>query len=122
MNRVRDVVLAKRYVRKAEAAEKAGYGWKLSFPQYKKLMSQKTCAYTGVELKQATQEDGTTSDIRTIDRIDNSIGYVNGNCVAVCHAANQLKAGWENPDNEVTEEFVRSVVLGLLAVRKEKES
>ena len=54
-------------------------------------MKQKKCFYTGILLT-TTQPGGVQQPTDfTIDRVDNRLGYVSGNVVACCHAANSFK-------------------------------
>jgi len=98
-----DLIIAEKYIKKAESARLAQTEFSLSFVSFKNLMSAKKCGYTNVELT-APRSGGkhVLATERTIDRIDNSIGYVSGNVIAVCHAANKLKAILENPNNPMT--------------------
>lgn len=91
-----DLYCAKHLAWKAENAKKRGIEFTLTFQSMKNLMSAKRCFYTGIML---TKSDG-KSDLRlsdaTIDRIDGSKGYIAGNVVACCNAANQMKNQFES--------------------------
>lgn len=97
-----DLLIARKYISKADNAKKYDIEFSLSLVSFKNLMSAKKCGYTGIKL---TTPRGGGLPIRctdrTIDRIDNTLGYISGNVIAVCHAANQLKAVWENPNNPI---------------------
>lgn len=98
MSSKEDISIARRYMSKADNARTRGIEFGLSFTAFKNLMRAKKCYYTGVELTQPISKNGMKSTDRTIDRIDSTKGYVSGNVVACCHAANQMKAMWEgNP-------------------------
>jgi hypothetical protein len=94
-----DVYCAKHLVWKSENAKKRGIEFDLTFQSMKNLMGAKRCFYTGIMLTKSTgkEENGSLrlSDA-TIDRIDGSKGYVKGNVVACCHAANQMKNQFES--------------------------
>lgn len=94
-----DLYAAKHLVWKAENAKKRGIEFNLSHTSMKNLLSSKRCYYTGIILTKSTgkEENGELklSDF-TIDRIDGSKGYVKGNVVACCHAANQMKNQFES--------------------------
>lgn len=94
-----DLYAAKHLVWKAENAKKRGIEFNLTVASMKNLLSAKRCFYTGIGLTKSTgkEENGELrlSDF-TIDRIDGSKGYVKGNVVACCHAANQMKNQFES--------------------------
>ena len=90
-----DLHLIKKYLAKYESSKSRGIAFELSFTSYKNLMRAKKCFYTGVTLTEA--HNGPQQPMgRTIDRLDCNKGYVHGNVVACCFAANQLKAALEN--------------------------
>ena len=89
-----DVHLSKLYCSKAESAISKGLAFTLSFAEFKRLQSTKRCYYTGVQLTKANGSVHETD--RTMDRVDASRGYITGNVVACCHAANSLKGHWEH--------------------------
>lgn len=89
-----DVRLAEAYLKKAQSSKDRGLAFELSFMSYKNLMTAKRCYYTGLPLDVVV---GSRMH-RTIDRLDNSKGYVKGNVVACCQAANSLKSVIENPN------------------------
>lgn len=88
-----DLKIAKKYVAKAFRAKGLDHEFELTFNQFKKLMLKKTCAYSGIPFSPMAD----TWSSRTLDRVDNSIGYVYGNVVACCAGMNQLKSQVENP-------------------------
>ena len=67
------------------------------------LFKARRCFYTGEEFDHL---DPTGRNHRTIDRVDNSKGYVQGNVVACAHWFNQLKA-------DITKEQVVMLQRGL---------
>lgn len=94
---LQDTEIARLYLNKYKRAVAAGYDFDLSFTSYKNMMRAKHCYYTGIGLTQPRSGNYAprTTD-RTIDRIDNTIGYVKGNVVACSHAANQFKSTFES--------------------------
>jgi hypothetical protein len=81
-----DLRVAKKYVSLQQSAKKRGKDFDLSLTSLKNLLKAKKCYYTGVPLTHAT---------RSIDRVDNTKGYIKGNVVA-CHTnINQLKGNLE---------------------------
>ena len=90
-----DVYIAQKYLSKKTNALQRGFDFTLSFSAYKRIITRKTCYYTSIRL---TDDDRTAASHRTIDRIDNTLGYVGGNCVASSNLANSIKAAViENP-------------------------
>ena len=65
----------------------------LSLQDVRKLLSKKCCYYTGTLMDDEPHKgDSINPARRTIDRVDSSKGYVQGNVVACCHRINQLKS------------------------------
>ena len=112
-----EVRLAKMYVTKAERAEKKGIEFTLSFAQYKRLMTRKTCAYSGLRFSELNEKRAWKIEWLglTLDRIDNLKGYVPGNVVPVCNGINQIKSQWENPcipiDEKMTIRIIAKIAL-----------
>jgi len=84
--------MAKKYVAASQSAKDRGLEFSLSFNTYKRLMRAKRCAYTKLVFSAKDKHLH-----RTLDRINNKFGYVEGNVKAVCSAANSFKAILENP-------------------------
>ena len=87
---ISDLVLAKKYVSKADNARKRNIDFTLTLTGFRNLMNAKTCYYTGIALTDGSEEIPLGTK-RTIDRIDHKKPYEKGNVVACCHAFNQLK-------------------------------
>ena len=85
-----DEYIARKFLSVLNSAEKRGKEFNLTLKEVKKLLSRKTCYYTGVTLVNYSEEDP-VDNARTFDRIDNEQGYVIGNVVACSHWSNQLK-------------------------------
>lgn len=90
-----DLVVGQKWVQLRTSALRRGKDFNLTFGDVKKLMSRKTCYYTG---KPFTDQKMYT---RTIDRLDPNQGYVKGNVFPVHHAANQIKSTWEGNTGKV---------------------
>jgi hypothetical protein len=99
-----DITLATKYLAKAQSAAHRGIEFNLSLLSFRNLMRAGTCRYTGLELNDNT---------RTVDRIDNTLGYVSGNVAAVHTIANSIKSMWENPNNPLTPELVKKILENL---------
>jgi hypothetical protein len=80
-----DEQIARKFIQLKGSADKRGKDWNLTLADIRKLLQRKTCHYTGVKFT----EEGKYA--RTVDRIDNTKGYVKGNVVACTHWANQMK-------------------------------
>lgn len=89
-----ELAVARKYMYLMQSAVRRGKDFNLTLPDVRKLLSRKTCAYTGVHFS--------SENTRTVDRVDSNKGYVKGNVVAVTHKANQLKNTlFENKSSEL---------------------
>lgn len=88
-----DIAIARFYLLKSERAAENGIEFNLSFTSFKNLSRACKCHFTGLKLDR---------DTFTIDRIDNTKGYIVGNVVACHKVFNQVKSIAENPANDVT--------------------
>lgn len=104
-----DIQIARRYVQKERHARKDGVDFDLNFTSFKNLMRAKRCYYTGNLLTVQKGEVQCDSDV-TIDRVDNSKGYVPGNVVACSRVANQIKGTIESNTNGWNIDIVKSIV------------
>lgn len=104
-----DIAIALAYTRKAKDCK---HEFTLTFAEYKRLWCAKRCYYTNTLLpvRGETWGDVQKWNRPTIDRVDNSKGYVTGNVVACSYSFNQLKAIWENPLNVVTPANIKSAM------------
>jgi len=82
---ITDFDVAKKYLSLQESARRRVKEFNLSLNDVRVLLKKKTCHYTGMRF------NDTENLKRTVDRIDNTKGYVKGNVVACTHIANQLK-------------------------------
>ena len=92
-----DVVIAKSYTQRAFNAGQRGIDFELSFNDFKSIVSQQTCFFTGIKLTEKTF---------SIYRIDSKKGYTKDNCVACFRPFNTLKGGLENDTNVMTIDMV----------------
>ena len=95
-----DLEIANRYLKRATNAAKRGVPFNLSFYGFKKLITRKKCAYSGVVMQLAIGEKQEWNTL-TIDRVDSTKGYDDDNCVSCCYFLNELKGRFENPNNEM---------------------
>lgn len=88
-----DADVAKKYAEKFANAVKRRIDFDLTFTDMKALMRQKTCFYTGIPLVFGPDSTGAQQNNQfTIERLDNTKGYVKGNVVACSFIANQWKS------------------------------
>jgi hypothetical protein len=87
-----DIKLAQWYISKFTSARDRGVEFSMSIVTLRNISLAKKCYFTGLILDDKT---------RTVDRVDNTKGYVKGNVVA-CHSSfNSLKSLIENPINNL---------------------
>lgn len=82
-----DIEIAIKYANKFRSSVDRGISFTLTFSEYKKLITAKTCYYTKVRLNPFPGYPNTL----TIDRIDASKGYIKGNCVTCAADLNAKK-------------------------------
>lgn len=114
--------VANYYKAKVESCRDRGIEFKLSLISVRNLLSAKYCGYTGMELtrNKAGAKSACQSDV-TIGRIDNSLGYVKGNVIAVSNVANNFKSIFENPvykmDMKMAEKALKNMQKKLKTVK-----
>ena len=113
-----DRYAAKRYLKQYDRAIDKGMDFDLTLSEFSKIVARKKCFYTGVTMIKLMGENSLDGNVLTLDRIDNSKGYVKGNVVACTKSANNLKAIWENPEFKLTVENARDVALKTIAMLK----
>lgn len=84
---VTDDQVAKKYMQLKQSAHSRGLDFNLSLKTVRRLLTRKTCHFTKVVL---TEKKNSLSK-RTVDRLDATKGYVEGNVAACSHAANSFK-------------------------------
>ena len=89
----KDMRIASKLQSKQQNARKRGLDFNMTFQSMKNIMEAKKCFYTGVLLTES--QEGHNPTDRTIERVDDSKGYVIGNVVACSYESNQLKAMFE---------------------------
>lgn len=92
-----DVQIAMYYIDKHDNAKKNGHEFSLTFSEFKKVTSRKTCYYTSLPFNSENKEYR-----KTLDRIDNTKGYIPGNVVVCLNVVNNIKSALENPTNQLT--------------------
>lgn len=92
-----EVLVANKYRGKVDNAKSRGIDFSLSLNDFRNLLMKKRCAYTGIPLTLHKQGSPVNADL-TIERIDSERGYVKGNVISVCSAANSVKGVLEDPN------------------------
>lgn len=82
-----DLIIARKYINLQNSATSRGLEFDLSLTSIKNLLSAKRCYYTGVPLVDVPNHPNQ----RTIDRVDNTKGYIKGNVVACSNSFNGMK-------------------------------
>lgn len=95
-NKVEDKDIVRKWVQLRDSASTRGLEFNLSLNTVKRLLQRKTCYYTKLNLTYGTDHQLDNPLKRTVDRVDPSKGYVEGNVVACCHAANKFKSKIEH--------------------------
>lgn len=95
---ITDIEVAKKYYSKYHNAKERGVEFSLSLCSVKNMMKAEKCYFTGVKL---------TKRNISIDRVDNSKGYVKGNVVACSNLFNTLKGGIEDNTNDFNLDNIR---------------
>lgn len=104
-----DLEVAKKMLNLKQSADSRNIKFDLSFTTLKELMEQKKCFYTGRILE--PKGDFSLS----IDRIDNKLGYVEGNVVACTVDINRKKT-------DITIEEIEMLYKAIQKSRPKKES
>jgi len=92
---VTDEYVAKKYLNILYRAQKKKLDFDLSLIDIRRLLNKKYCSFSGILLvlpeKHLSAKDIVPDDYPTIDRIDNSLGYIKGNVCTVCSRVNKQK-------------------------------
>lgn len=92
-----ELYVADYYKRKNDSCRSRGIEWGLSLVSVRNLLRSRTCPYTGKTMTRPKGGGPNLATDITVDRIDNSKGYVPGNVIACSHIANNFKGIFENP-------------------------
>lgn len=113
--------VAKFYSNKVNSCQQDGKVFTLTLPEVRRLLSQKFCAYTKLPLthQYVGSQNSRYADL-TLDRIDNSQGYVRGNVKAVAKGINELKSIAENPSNDLSLKHLANMSKSLTKLLKGK--
>jgi hypothetical protein len=98
-----DIIIARAYLAKVDHAKSNNHEFTLSFSQFKRIITRKTCYYTSLPFS------GESDYRRTLDRVDNSKGYIPGNVVVCLNVVNNIKSALENPTNLLTPKHLKKM-------------
>jgi hypothetical protein len=104
---------AVNYLKKCSGAHKRGIEFNLPLRSYLNIMRAKRCYYTGITLTEPVKDAIPLPTDRTIERVDSKKGYVQGNVVACCDAANNLKSMLERRGSPLTNKNVLRMFIKL---------
>jgi hypothetical protein len=102
---VPDIEVAKKMINLKQSADSRNIKFDLSFLTLKKLMEQRKCFYTNTNFE-------SKGDLAlSIDRMDNKLGYIEGNVVACTVEMNRKKA-------DITLEEIEMIYKAIKKVKK----
>lgn len=108
-----DLDVAKKMLNLKQSADSRNIKFDLSFNTLKKMMEQKKCFYTNRQLD--TKGDYSMS----IDRIDNRLGYIEGNVVACTVDINRKKTDITLEEIEMIYNAVKKSKRGIFLLDRE---
>jgi len=109
-----DLEVAKKMLNLKQSADSRNIKFDLSFATLKELMEQKKCFYTGRVLE--SKGDFALS----IDRIDNKLGYIEGNVVACTVDINRKKTDITIDEIELIYKAIQKAKKGSSIPKEEK--
>jgi len=80
---VSDTSVAKKYIQIHDSAKSRGIEFDMSLKKVRQLLTRKTCYFTGQPFD--------SKNVRSFDRLNNEIGYVDSNVVACGQIINSRK-------------------------------
>lgn len=94
-----DLYVSSKYREKAGDAKTRKLAFELTFADFRRILARQRCEYTNINLTLPKMNGGVQqkTDL-TIERVNNKLGYVPGNCIAVCSSANSIKGVFEDPN------------------------
>lgn len=95
---------ARKFLQLKQSADSRGIEFDLTLTGVRNLLNAKRCKYTGVKL---THETNNPRQL-TVDRVDNTKGYVTGNVVACARSFNLRKGELTLDDLAAIQKVVNS--------------
>lgn len=86
-----ELKVSSKYQNKYNNALSRGLEFTITLTSMRNMLKAKRCYYTGILMTEPVAGSNLKATDRTIDRIDSTKGYIPGNVVACCNAANTLK-------------------------------
>ena len=111
-----DLDVARKMLNLKQSADSRNIKFELSFNTLKKLMEQKKCFYTGREL------DAKGDYSISIERIDNKLGYVEGNVVACTVEINRKKTDITLEEIEMIYKAIKKVKKGIFGTEENADN
>jgi hypothetical protein len=111
-----DLDVARKMLNLKQSADSRSIKFELSFNTLKKLMEQKKCFYTGREL------DAKGDYSLSIDRIDNKLGYVEGNVVACTVEINRKKTDITLEEIEMIYKAIKKAKKGIFGTEENADN
>jgi hypothetical protein len=111
-----DLDVARKMLNLKQSADSRSIKFELSFNTLKKLMEQKKCFYTGREL------DAKGDYSLSIDRIDNKLGYIEGNVVACTVEINRKKTDITLEEIEMIYKAIKKVKKGIFGTEENADN
>jgi hypothetical protein len=102
----REIVIAQRLVHTYKSASSRNKDFNLSLKYLMNIMAQDTCAYSGEKFKKELGDDQ-----MTLERFDNSKGYIEGNVIPVKLKYNKLRADFEIEDLIKKQDIISSNIV-----------
>lgn len=101
-----DIYTCGYYAAKAHEAKKRGLEFGFTLEQFKKLLSNPVCAYTGVPLTYVAKKPNSLS----LERIDPYTGYIPSNVVLVSSQVNTIKNQLDSFAHSVSPALFKTVI------------
>lgn len=79
------------YVNRTMSAPTRGLEFNMSVNAFIRIKQQTHCAYSGIEFTEVSKNGGYQPYAQTLERIDNTKGYVDGNVIPVCYLYNNVR-------------------------------
>lgn len=105
--------LRNKYKCKKQNAKQRGLEFSLSFESFCLLLNETHCFYTGEKMSCEAIHIKQQPNSLTIDRVNNFIGYVDGNCVACTHAVNSFKSMIEINRSLLSHPYYQPIIDGI---------
>ncbi len=98
-----------RYISLKCNAKERGKEFSILFEEFKQIFSAIVCCYCGIHKDQLKNWIPNRSASLTIDRLDNSKGYISGNLAMCCYRCNRIKSDFFTASEmkEIAEKYIK---------------